>query len=129
MLRKERKRHPKQADKCGEQYGVGGFGQKQVGHSLNVVDDPAALSHHPWQCREAVVKQYQLSHGPGGRTAGAHGDAHVGVFEGQYVVHAVARHSHRPATGLQGPHHGLLLVGRDPTEHRWAGVAPSEGVG
>ena len=57
----------------------------------------------------------------GGVGAGGHGDAAVGVLEGQHVVDAVAGHGHGVALPLEGAHQLALLVGGDPAED---GVLP-----
>ena len=48
---------------------------------------------------EPVVEQDQLRHRLRRRRAGAHGDAEVGVLQGEGVVHAVAGHGHHLAPG------------------------------
>ena len=57
---------------------------------LDVVDDPAALRHHLGQGGEIAVQQHQLGHLAGALRAGGHGNAAVGVLQGQNVVDAVA---------------------------------------
>ena len=63
------------------------------------------------------IDEHELGHGSGRRRAGAHGDAHVGLLEGEHVVDAVAGHGHGVTPALQGGDHGRLLVGMHPAEH------------
>ena len=88
---------------------------------LDVVDDPAALRHHLRQGGEIAVQQHQLGHLASALRAGGHGDAAVGVLQGQNVVDAVAGHGHGVARALQGPDDLALLVGHHPAKD---GVAP-----
>ena len=101
----------------GQEQRVEGLGQEQVGHPLDVGDDPAALGDHLGEHGEVVVEQHEAGHRPGRGAAGAHGHADVGLLEGERVVDAVAGHGHDVAAGLQGVDHGPLLLGRDPAEH------------
>ena len=117
----ERERLQRQPDGEGQHEGVDTLGEEEVGHPFDVVDHPSALADHVGHHREVVVEEDQARHRPARRRAGAHGHADVGVLERQDVVDPVAGHGHRVATGLEGVHHGPLLVRSDPPEHR-AGV-------
>ena len=81
---------------------------------LAVTRRPSAST--PGQGGEAGIDQHELGDRLGCRRAGAHGDAHVGLLEGEDVVDPVAGHGHRVAAALQGLHHGRLLVGVHPAE-------------
>ena len=48
------------------------------------------------------------------RTADAHGDADIGVFQGWRVIHAIAGHGHELVPGLQRADDTQLLGGVDP---------------
>ena len=70
------------------------------------------------RCENLPVEQDELGDGLGGLRAVAHGDADVGVLEGERVVDAVAGHRDDVAVGLQGVDEGALLLGGDAAEDR-----------
>src|SRR5262249_47127856 len=92
----------------------------QVGDPFDVAQDAAALADHVGEGREAVVQQDDLGDGPGGAAARAHGDAEVGVLEGEDVVDAVSGHGDGVAARLEGLDHVAFLLGGAPSEHRVA---------
>ena len=83
-------------------------------HDL-VVGDPAELDGVD-QGAEVVVGQDHARGLLGDLTAGAHGDADVGLLEGRRVVHRVARHGHDQPGLLHDPGQAQLVVRGDPTE-------------
>ena len=101
-----------------QQYRVHRLGEEQVGDAFDVADHPPAFTDNIGQCRELVVQQHNLCHGPSRRTAGAHRDADVGVFERQHIIDAVPSHCHGVTTSLQRVHDGAFLIRSDPPENR-----------
>ena len=95
--------------------------QIESGGPLDVVDDPPSLGHHLGHGGEVGVEEHELGGVAGGVGAGGHGDAAVGVLEGQHVVDTVAGHGHGVALPLEGADQLALLVGGDPAED---GVLP-----
>ena len=118
MAREEDEGPAREAYGDREQRRVHGLGEEQVRHALHVADHPAAFAHHRRQRLEAAVQQHQLSHGPGGRRAGPHGDADVRFLQRQHVVHAIAGHGDHVAPALQSRDHRLFLVGLHAPEDR-----------
>ncbi len=104
-------------DRQRQQGDVHGLGEEEVGHPLDVGDDPPSLGHHGRERGEGVVEEDEARHRAGGGRPGSHRHADVGVLQGQDVVHAVAGHRDDVAAALQRVHHGPLLVRRHPTEH------------
>ena len=90
--------------------------QKEGGRAGDVVDDPAALPHHLGQSGEVGVQQHQMGDLLGRIAARCHGDAAIGVLEGQHIVDPVPQHGHRVAPPLEGMEELLLLLGGDPAE-------------
>ena len=92
MTREEGIRPSRDPDRDGEHHRVERLGDEQVGDSLDVRDDPAALRDDARHVGEAPVEQHHLRDRAGRRGAAAHRDADVGVFQSEGVVHPVARH-------------------------------------
>ena len=113
---RERQRERRGRDDRDEAHDV--LGDEEVGHALDVVDDPPALREHRWQVRELAVEQDQLRHRLGGLRTVVHRDADVGVLDGQRVVDSVAGHRDDMAVGLQRVDEGPLLLRADPAEDR-----------
>ena len=105
------------AGQHGEHGGPHGLGEEQAGDPFDVGDDPPSLGHDAGQRGEAVVEQHDVTDRLGGRRPGAHGDAEVGVLQGERVVDAVAGHRHHLAPPLQRVQERPLGLGRHPPEH------------
>eukprot|EP00825_Cyclidium_porcatum_P005016 TRINITY_DN12395_c0_g1_i1.p2 TRINITY_DN12395_c0_g1~~TRINITY_DN12395_c0_g1_i1.p2 ORF type:complete len:547 (+),score=68.21 TRINITY_DN12395_c0_g1_i1:2-1642(+) len=83
----------------------------------DVVVDVAALGDGRGDGLEVVVHEDHVGRALGHVGSGyAHGHADIGRLEARRVVHAVARHGHDVAVGLEGLHDAHLVLGRDPRE-------------
>ena len=67
---------------------------------------------------EVVVHQHELRDGPCRCAPSSHRDAHIGVLEGEQIVHTVSGHSHDVPLPLQGLHNTAFLFRCDSSEDR-----------
>ena len=118
LTRQKRKRDPLDPDDGGQQDRIHRFRNEEVGHPLDVVDDPPPLSQDLRQRRELIVEQHELRYTPTRCAPVPHGYSHVGVLQCQHIVNSVPGHGHDMISRLKRSDHRLLLMGRDSAEHR-----------
>ena len=116
MAGQEGKRQPGDANDEREHSRVDRLGHEQVRHTFDVRDDLPPLGDDGRHRAEVVIDQHQLRYTARRIGAGPHGDAEIGLLEGQHVVDAVPGHGHGMGAGAQGLHHGLLLPRRHTPE-------------
>ena len=66
---------------------------------------------------KVVVDQHELRYVARRFTACRHSYRAVGFFQGEYIVYAVARHSHLMSLFFKGEHKLLFLIRCDSSEH------------
>lgn len=114
----ERRVHPEDERGGDNQYDGQVPGEQELAEPSDVLEDPPALLHGPFDRAEVVGGQHDVRGLAGDVGAcAAHGDADVGLAQGRGVVDPIAGDGDDPASELQRTDEAQLVFGRDAGVH------------
>ena len=103
-------------DGRGQEGGVHGLGDEEVGDPLDVGDHLPALRQDPRHGGERAVEEHYAGNGSARLAPRPHRDPEVRLLERLHVVDPVPDHRHHVPLGLEDVHDGELLLRSDPAE-------------